>query len=139
MLLDGAAYSRGWGPVGAAALTLYRLTREARGRFEASGRRVREVAHWLGTSPAQLDRLRDPTNYAKSVRQFISLLYVLGCEVDLRVTEQSRTAWPADCFPTGAGRGTGRPVQDCVTPVLAAVMTRKSKVHISQLFMSIDT
>jgi hypothetical protein len=74
-----------------AELTLYRLTQEARERFEASGLTVREVARWLGTSPAQLYRLLDPTNYAKSVRQLISLLYVLGCEVDVRVTERPRS------------------------------------------------
>lgn len=73
-----------------AELTLYRLTQEARERFEASGLTVREVARWLGTSPAQFYRLLDPANYAKSVRQLISLLYVLGCEVDLRVTERPR-------------------------------------------------
>jgi hypothetical protein len=71
-----------------AELTLYRLTQEARERFEASGLTVREVARWLGTSPAQLYRLLDPTNYAKSVRQLVSLLYLLGCEVDVRVTER---------------------------------------------------
>jgi hypothetical protein len=73
-----------------AELTLYRLTQEARERFEASGLSVREVARWLGTSPAQFYRLLDPTNYAKSMRQLVSLLYVLGCEVDVRVTERPR-------------------------------------------------
>ncbi len=73
-----------------AELALYGLTQEARERFEASGLSVREVARWLGTSPAQLYRLLDPTNYAKSIRQLLALLYVLGCEVDVRVTERPR-------------------------------------------------
>jgi hypothetical protein len=71
-----------------AELTLYRLTQDARKRFEASGLSAREVSRWLGTSPTQLYRLLDPTNYSKSVRQLISLLYVLGCEVDVEVKER---------------------------------------------------
>jgi hypothetical protein len=73
-----------------AELTLYRLTQEARTRFEASGLSAREVARWLGTSPTQLYRLLDPTNYSKSIRQLISLLYVLGCEVDVEVKQRPR-------------------------------------------------
>ena len=73
-----------------AELTLYRLSEEARSRFEASGLSAREVSRWLGTSPTQLYRLLDPTNYSKSLRQLISLLYVLGCEVDVEVRERPR-------------------------------------------------
>jgi hypothetical protein len=73
-----------------AELTLYRLTEEARSRFEASGLSAREVSRWLGTSPTQLYRLLDPTNYSKSLRQLISLLYILGCEVDVEVRERPR-------------------------------------------------
>jgi hypothetical protein len=73
-----------------AELTLYRLTQEAKSRFEASGLSAREVSRWLGTSPTQLYRLLDPTNYSKSVKQLISLLYVLGCEVDVEVKERAR-------------------------------------------------
>ena len=73
-----------------AELTLYRLTQEAKSRFETSGLSAREVSRWLGTSPTQLYRLLDPTNYSKSVRQLISLLYVLGCEVDVEVKERPR-------------------------------------------------
>jgi hypothetical protein len=72
-----------------AELTLYRLTQEARTRFEASGLSVREMARGLGTSPTQLYRLLDPTNYRKSLPQLISLLYVLGCEVDIEVRDIS--------------------------------------------------
>jgi hypothetical protein len=73
-----------------AELTLYRLTQDAQKRFEASGLSVRDVSRWLGTSPTQLYRLLDPTNYTKSVRQLISLLYLLGCEVDVEVRQRPR-------------------------------------------------
>lgn len=48
------------------------------------------MSHLLDTSPTQLYQLLDPTNYAKSLRQLISLLYVLGCEVDVEIKERSR-------------------------------------------------
>ena len=79
-------------PTYMADLTLYRLTQDARGRFEASDLSAREVARALGTSPAQLYRLLDSTNYTKSVRQLLSLLYVLGCDVEVEVTERPRAA-----------------------------------------------
>lgn len=75
-------------PAYLADLALYRLTTEARRRFEASPLSAREVARRLRTSPAQLYRLLDPTNYSKSLRQMLSLLYVLGYEVDLEVKER---------------------------------------------------
>lgn len=76
-----------------ADLTLYRLTQEARSRLDTSGLSVREVARSLGTSPAQLYRLLDPTNYTKSLRQLMSLLFLLGCDVDVEVkTRRSRAA-----------------------------------------------
>jgi len=75
-----------------ADLALYRLTQEARTRFETSGLSAREVARSLGTSPTQLYRLLDPTNYTKSLRQLLSLLYLLGCEVDVEVKERQPRA-----------------------------------------------
>jgi hypothetical protein len=77
-------------PAYMAELTLYRLTLEARSRFEASELSAREVSRWLGTSPAQLYRLLDPTNYSKSVRQLISLLYLLGAEVEVEVKDRKQ-------------------------------------------------
>ena len=71
-----------------ADLTLYRLTTEARERFESSGLSAREVARWLGTSPTQLYRLLDPTNYAKSLKQLLALLYLLGAEVEVEVRDR---------------------------------------------------
>jgi hypothetical protein len=73
-----------------ADLTLYRLTTEARERFESSGLSAREVARWLGTSPTQLYRLLDPTNYAKSLKQLLALLYLLGVEVEVEVRDRTR-------------------------------------------------
>lgn len=71
-----------------ADLVLYGLTQAARTRFESSGLSTREVARSLGTSPTQLYRLLDPTNYAKYLRQLMALLYLLGCDVDVGVTER---------------------------------------------------
>jgi hypothetical protein len=71
-----------------AELTLYRLSQEARTRFEASGLSARQVSQLLNTSPTQLYRLLDPTNYSKSLRQLLSLLFVLGCEVDVEVRDR---------------------------------------------------
>ena len=73
-----------------AELTLYRLTLEAKGRFERSELSAREVARLLHTSPAQLYRLLDPTNYAKSLKQLVSLLYLLGAEVEVEVRNRPR-------------------------------------------------
>lgn len=76
-----------------ADLALYRLTQEARSRLDSSGLSVREVARSLGTSPAQLYRLLDPRNNTKSLRQLMSLLYLLGCDVDVEVkTRRTKAA-----------------------------------------------
>lgn len=77
-----------------AELALYQLTTEARKKFEASPLSAREVARRLGTSPTQLYRLLDPTNYSKSMRQLLSLLYVLGYDVavDVKVRASERVA-----------------------------------------------
>lgn len=75
-----------------ADMTLYRLTTDARARFDESPFSAREVARRLGTSPAQLYRLLDPTNYSKSIRQLLSLLYVLGLEVDVEVRDRPQPA-----------------------------------------------
>ena len=75
-----------------ADLALYRLSLEARKRYEASGLSAREVARSLRTSPPQLYRLLDPTNYTKSLRQLMALLYLLGCDVDVEVRERGPRA-----------------------------------------------
>lgn len=70
-----------------AELTLYGLSTEAARRFDESGLSIREVATSLGTSPTQLYRLLDPTNYSKSLKQLLALLHLLGAEVDFEVRD----------------------------------------------------
>jgi hypothetical protein len=64
---------------------LYRLTVAAQQRLAESSLAKREIIRRLGTSPTQLYRLLDQTNYRKSVDQLLRLLQVLDCEVDLVV------------------------------------------------------
>lgn len=71
-------------------LLVYRLTIEAQKRIDKSPLSRREIVRRLGTSPAQLYRLLDQTNYRKSVDQLVSLLRVLDCDVDFVV--RSKTA-----------------------------------------------
>jgi hypothetical protein len=66
-------------------LLLYRMTIECQKRVSASRLSKREIIRRLGTSPAQLYRILDQTNYSKSVDQLLALLQVLGCAVDLAV------------------------------------------------------
>jgi hypothetical protein len=66
-------------------LLLYRLTVEARDALEESGISKREVIRRLNTSASQFYRLLEPNYYGKSVGQMLSLLRVLGKEVDLVV------------------------------------------------------
>ena len=73
-----------------AELALYRLTAEAREKFDESPLSAREIARRLGTSPAQIYRLLDPTNYTKSLKQMVTLLYVLGYDLDLGVGSRPR-------------------------------------------------
>jgi hypothetical protein len=70
-------------------LLLYRLTLEAQKRIDKSPLSRREIIRRLGTSPAQLYRLLDQTNYRKSVDQLVSLLRVLDCDVDFVVRSKS--------------------------------------------------
>ena len=67
-------------------MLLYKLTLLALERMENSGLGRREVIRRLRTSPAQLYRLLDATNYRKSVDQMLTLLAVLDCTVDLVVS-----------------------------------------------------
>ena len=69
---------------------LYWLTVEARKRAGQSGLSKREIIRRLGTSATQLYRLLDQTNCRKSVDQMLSLLQVLGCDVQI-VTSDKRT------------------------------------------------
>jgi len=64
---------------------LYKLTVEAQKRVQASPLSKREIIRRLNTSATQFYRLLDQTNYRKSVDQLVSLLQILGCEVELVV------------------------------------------------------
>jgi hypothetical protein len=64
---------------------MYKLTVEAQKRVRTSSLSKRELIRRLHTSPTQLYRLLDQTNYRKSVDQLLSLLHVLDCEVELLV------------------------------------------------------
>lgn len=70
-------------------LLLYRLTLEARKRIAGTRLAKREIIRRLGTSPTQLYRLLDQTNYQKSVDQMLRLLQVLDCDVQLVVRAKS--------------------------------------------------
>jgi hypothetical protein len=71
-----------------ADMVLYQLTLEAQRRLETSRLSTRELIRKLGTSPSQFYRLLDQTNYRKSVRQMLALLYLLGCDVDFVVKKR---------------------------------------------------
>ena len=73
-------------------LLLYKLTLEAQRRVIATALSKREIVRRLGTSPAQLYRLLDQTNYRKSVDHLLRLLHVLECDVDLIVRDKARPA-----------------------------------------------
>ena len=73
-------------------LLLYKLTLEAQRRVTATALSKREIIRRLGTSPAQLYRLLDQTNYRKSVDHVLHLLHVLECDVDLIVRDRTGKA-----------------------------------------------
>jgi hypothetical protein len=69
-------------------MLLYDLTLEAQKRVRLSPLGTRELIRRLGTSSAQYYRLLDQTNYRKSVRQMLSLLHLLDCEVELVIKDR---------------------------------------------------
>ena len=75
-----------------AELLIYKLSVEARKRVEKSGMSRRQLAQRLSTSVPQLYRLLDPSNSRKSVRQLITLLYVLDCDLNLVVKNRQEAA-----------------------------------------------
>jgi predicted XRE-type DNA-binding protein len=66
-------------------LLLFNLTAKALDIIESEQLAKREIARRLGTSPTQLYRLLDTTNYQKSVDAMLDLLHVLGLEIDVTV------------------------------------------------------
>ena len=78
-----------------ARLELYRLTLAAKDRLEASGLSVRQAAKRLDTSPTQLYRLLDTTNYTKSARQLLAVLALGGASLIVADTPPaSRSSTP---------------------------------------------
>jgi hypothetical protein len=69
-------------------LLLYKLTLEAQEKVAESSLSKREIVRRLGTSASQFYRLLDQTNYRKSAGQMLSLLHILGCDVDLVVKKR---------------------------------------------------
>ena len=70
-----------------AKLSLYKLTRTAMELVKEARISKREIARKLKTSPAQLYRLLDTTNYSKTIDQMIKLLAALGREVSFVLNE----------------------------------------------------
>ncbi len=71
-------------------LLLYKLTIEAQKQVKESGLSVRSISKMLGTSATQYYRLLDEENYRKSMDQMVSLLAVLGCAVDLKISKPKK-------------------------------------------------
>jgi hypothetical protein len=68
---------------------LYKLTVEVQKRIKASRLTKRAIIRRLGTSASQLYRLLDQTNERKSIDELLSLLHVLGCDVDLLIRDKA--------------------------------------------------
>jgi len=64
---------------------LYELSCEAKSRLERSPIGIRALSRRLETSPAQIYRLVDPTNYGKTLDQMVRLLAALEAEVRLLI------------------------------------------------------
>jgi hypothetical protein len=66
----------------------HKLTLEAQRRVEASPLSKREIIRQMRTSASQFYRLLDEAYDRKSLDQLVSLLDLLGCEVDLVVRDR---------------------------------------------------
>lgn len=75
-------------PAYMADLLIYKLTLAAVKGIEKTDLSRRQIARRLHTSVPQLYRLLDTTNTSKSVSQLITLLHVLGCQVEFVVSEK---------------------------------------------------
>jgi len=67
---------------------LYELTLEALKLLEVSGLSKREISRRLKTSPAQVYRLLDTTNYKKSTDEMLRLISSIGYEVDFEIKKK---------------------------------------------------
>ncbi len=66
-------------------IMLYNMTQKAKDCVKESGLTKREIARRLNTSPTQLYRILDQTNYKKTLDQVLKVLYVCGAKVDFVV------------------------------------------------------
>ena len=73
-------------------LTLYKLTVKAAKLLKESKLPKRELARRLATSPAQLYRLLDPTNYKKTIDQMVRLLACLDYTLDFVIEKDKQSA-----------------------------------------------
>jgi hypothetical protein len=77
-----------------ARLGMYKLTLAAKDGLADSGLSVRQAAERLGTSPTQLYRLLDPTNYSKSARQLLGVLALGGASVTVADARRAKHRTP---------------------------------------------
>lgn len=70
-------------------VTLHKLTVQARQFMKKVGISKQEMIRRLKTSPSQLYRLLDPSNYRKSVDEMLRLLSVLGYHVELKIYKEA--------------------------------------------------
>ena len=77
-----------------ADLQLHMISCVAQDCFKESGLAKREVMRRLKTSAAQLYRLLDQTNYKKSMKQVVSLIYALGYDVSFEVKKRDKVPAP---------------------------------------------
>lgn len=73
-------------------LLLHRLAVEVRKGLERSGISKRQAARQLGTSASQLYRLLDPADGRQSIGQMLSLLDLIGMEVEVVVRPKAESA-----------------------------------------------
>jgi hypothetical protein len=97
-----------------ADLLMYKLSLAAKQRMDESGEPIRDVAAALGTSPPQIYRLIDPTNYTKSFNQLIRLLNYLDCDVNVEVT-RSRSKRHRVANPSTTARSSRKPPAPAAT------------------------
>ncbi len=69
-------------PVYLTEMLIYRLTLLLQENVKSSDISLRQIAETLGTSPAQITRLLDQSNYNKSVQQMLTILHLLNCHIE---------------------------------------------------------
>lgn len=68
---------------------LHKLTIQATHLMKKSDLSKHEVIRRLKTSPSQLYRLLDPSNYRKSIGEMIKLLAVLGYTIEFNISKKA--------------------------------------------------